>query len=607
MHVTARVPAASAVVRERAGTGALTRDAVVVGALVLFTLVVAAFTWGRWGDLSMDTGYDLLASARTAHGELPYADYVYYYGPLAPLLLGGIYALTGAALWPAIALGFVLAALAIGLTYRLARLFCGPVPSGVAAALVASAAVSSANNSYVLPHSTSAPLALVLALGALLALARWAQGSSEHPVRTLVTAGVMCGLVALTRPELAASLGAGVTVWLLVRVWLARGDRRQAWRDAALVLGPALLVTLAVYGAFLTAVSPRELVLDNLYPVDYLDAAGNVVLKLHAPWTPASFVVLAGRLVLYAAGVAVLWGAARLIAAGGRARALALVALGVGLLGFLAVLAGRPDTVRYYLRYAYEWIPAGVWLAVLALVWHARRGGAADGRRQTGLLIALVLAVAATTTYAHFTPFPNALHPDASAYLMPLAALFLVWLHAVVLPRGHATAAWLGTALIAVLAVANAGLVVADARTETVTVRGPHGSLGARPADGPALQRALDLIARESRPGEPILLAPQMTSLYVMADRRDPLPQLSLLPGALSTAAAQDRAIAGMRGVRIAVIDRTPQITYEHGAFGTTFNQRLAAWLRRDFRRAATVRGAGSQPRTLDVWIRRSS
>jgi hypothetical protein len=98
-----------------------------------------------------------------------------------------------------------------------------------------------------------------------------------------------------------------------------------------------------------------------------------------------------------------------------------------------------------------------------------------------------------------------------------------------------------------------------------------------------------------------------MTSLYVMADRRDPLPQLSLLPGALATAADEDRAIARMRGVRVAIIDRTPQTTYEHGAFGTTFDQRLAAWLRREFRRVATVRGAGSQPRTLDVWIRRSS
>ena len=202
-------------------------DAVVVGGLVLWTLALAAVTWGRWGDLTMDTGYDLLAGARTASGELPYADYVYYYGPLGPLLLGGIYAVTGPAVWPAVALGLVLAALAIGLTYRLARRFADPLPAGLAGALVAVAALSSANNSYVLPHSTSAPLATVLALAAVLVL------SGAATPRRLAAGGILCGLVASTRPELAIALLAAVTAWLAVQVWQARGRRRAAWLDAA--------------------------------------------------------------------------------------------------------------------------------------------------------------------------------------------------------------------------------------------------------------------------------------------------------------------------------------------------------------------------------------
>ena len=116
----------------------------------------------------MDTGYDLLAAARTAGGELPYVDYSYFYGPVGPLLLGGIYAVTGAAVWPAAALGLVLSAIATAQTYRLARRFAGPMAAAAAGALVASAALSSANNSFVLPHSTSAPLAIVLALAAIL-------------------------------------------------------------------------------------------------------------------------------------------------------------------------------------------------------------------------------------------------------------------------------------------------------------------------------------------------------------------------------------------------------------------------------------------------------
>ena len=164
----------------------------------------------------------------------------------------------------------------------------------------------------------------------------------------------------------------------------------------------------------------------------------------------------------------------------------------------------------------------------------------------------------------------------------------------------------MGTLWIALLALASAGLMVKDARQETATVRGPHGSLAARAAEAPALQRALDAIARNTRPGEPVLLAPQMTALYVMADRPNPLPQLSLLPGALATPQDEEAAIARMRDVRLVVTDRTPLDAYEHGPFGTTYDRRIAAWLRSDFRLLTNVRGAAAGARTLDIWLRRT-
>ena len=570
-------------------------EGVVIGGLVLWTLALAAVTWGRWGDLTMDTGYDLLAASRTAGGELPYADYVYFYGPLGPLLLGGIYALTGPAVWPAVALGLVLAALAIGLTYRLARHFAAPLPAGLAAALVAVAALSSANNSYVLPHSTSAPLATVLALAAILALA----GAATR--RRLGLAGVLCGLAAVTRPELALALLAAVTAWLGVQVLQAgAGRRRAAWLDAATVLGPALAVPALVYGAFLTRVSLHDLLLENLYPIDFVRAAGHVVLDAHAPLTVASVAELAGRLAVYAAGAAALVALGRLAVGRprlGRALQLAVpVALGAVAIAVLA----RPESVRFYLQWAYAWIPAGAWLAVLYLLW--RRRGVAD---HTPLLVALFLGAVTLNTYASFLPFPNAEFPEATPYVLPLAAAFLVWLHIDELGGRAPGARLLGAAWLAALVLAAGGLAAHDARQETATVRGPHGAMAALPQEAPALQRALDLVAAHSRPGDPVFIAPQLTALYVMAGRRDPLPQLSLLPGALATAADEDRAIARLRGVRVAVVDRTPLRTYHHGAFGTTFDRRLDSRLRRDFRRLETTSGPGAAGRQIDVWIRR--
>jgi hypothetical protein len=191
-------------------------------------------------------------------------------------------------------------------------------------------------------------------------------------------------------------------------------------------------------------------------------------------------------------------------------------------------------------------------------------------------------------------------------YLVPFVAVFVAWVHVALPGRRSPAAAGIGTAVLAALVVGAAGLVIHDARAETAEVRGPHGALAARPGDGPALQAALGVIARETRPGEPVLLAPQLTGLYVLADRPNPLPQLSLLPGALATPADEARAIARMGRVRLAVVTRNPLTLYRHGAFGETFDRALGAWLQRDFDRVRTIRGGGPDPRVLDVYRRRT-
>jgi hypothetical protein len=174
-------------------------------------------------------------------------------------------------------------------------------------------------------------------------------------------------------------------------------------------------------------------------------------------------------------------------------------------------------------------------------------------------------------------------------------------------PRG--TLRTLGTAWIAVIAIAVAGLVVHDAREETFTVRGVAGTMKASPEDGKLFQQAVDVIQANTRLSEPILLAPQMTSLYVLTDRGDLLPQLSLLPGALDGPAAEDRAIRNLDIVRLrlAITDRTPLTRYGKGAFGVGYDQRLGRWIRTNFTHLTTLRGTSDgAPRILDVWLRRT-
>ena len=498
------------------------------------------------------------------------------------------------------------AAIVVG-TYLLGRSLAGRPGALLAAALTATAAFSSANNSFVLPHTLSAPLAVLLCLGALLAAIAVARGRGPG---WLVAAGTLAGLVTLARAEFTLAIFATLLVWLGLRA-LAAADRRAAARQALLVAVPALAVPVLAYGLVLTRVSLGDLITENLYPVDYLREAGSVVLKAHAPFTVGSFAELLGRLVLYAGGAALLVAGGVAIARGGRRRTAALAIAGLGALAFLAVLAVRPETVRYYLEFAYAWIPAGAWLAVALLLWrYRRRAGAWSAGAQGELLALFFLAAIATKSYAAFLPQPNPDFPPDTPYLLPFAGAFLAWLHLRELPRARprdaAAVRALGAAWLALLVLASAVLVVSDARKETITVAGDGGELTALPKDGAAYQAALATVERETRRGEPILVAPQMTWLYTISGRENPLPQTSLLPGTLAGAGEQ-RAIAELEAqdVRLAITDRTPLTTYDHGAFGETYARRLAAWLRTNFRRTAVLRGAGPNPRVLDVWQRR--
>ena len=60
-------------------------------AAALAFAVLVAVTWGTWGDLAHDTGYDFVAAQRIADGQLAYQDFPYIYGPLGLAVLAGAF------------------------------------------------------------------------------------------------------------------------------------------------------------------------------------------------------------------------------------------------------------------------------------------------------------------------------------------------------------------------------------------------------------------------------------------------------------------------------------------------------------------------------------
>ncbi len=619
-HANIRVQQRPAPALARSRVLSLTGDHAAVLALVGLSVVLTLVTWNRWGDLYLDTGYDLVAAAKVSHANAPYLDYDYWYGPLGVLLLGGVFELFGIGIGPAIGLGLVIAFVAIGATYAVARMLVGPAAAAAVGLLVAVPALSSTNVSYVQPHTVSAPLGVLLCLAAIAVVARMAQAPARG--RWLVALGAIVGLSALTRHECFGALAFSVGTWLLVGV--ARStDRRAALRELAAVVGVSVAVAAAGYGTFLVVglfhngLSVGRLIGDNLFPAALLHESVSTIVSDMAPRTPASFAALAAVLVAYTAGGAAMIVLARSIDRGGRHRIVALALIALVGLATLLVLAVRPETVRFYLKPAFGWLPAGALIASALSIRAARRarGGPWTAVAQVELLTGLMLLAVTYSAYAKYWPFPNARFPQETAYAMPIVALFFAIVHVRAIPRtGLAeprTLRALGTAWVALLAVVCAGLLVNDARNETVMVRGTHGTIAAAPADGVVYQKAVDVIERETKPAERILLAPQMTALYVMTGRQDPLAQLSLLPGALPDERAQREAIKVMdnEGLRFAITDRTPLTRYRRGPFGIGYDRVIGAWLRTNFSHFTTLRGpsAGTEdPRILDVWLRRT-
>lgn len=172
-----------------------------------------------------DEGLMLQAAARIAAGDVPYSDFWWFYPPGQPYLLAGLWELFGPSLmaWRVVR---VLADAAVAvLAYELARRRApGWIPLLVWLAAACAMAFPSG------PHPF--PIALALALGALLAVER----------RPLL-AGVLLGACAAWRLEFAAYAGLGIAV---AHALAAAGARERLGRFGR-VAGAAVATGLALY------------------------------------------------------------------------------------------------------------------------------------------------------------------------------------------------------------------------------------------------------------------------------------------------------------------------------------------------------------------------
>ncbi len=555
-------------------------DGLALAGLGLFIVVLAAISWRKWGTPEIDAGAELTTAAQAVHGHLPYEDVRYFYGPLGLYALTGAFKLFGTSLETAYALGLAMTVAIAGSFFALARQLLRPLAAALSTAVLIAIGFSGTQFNFVLPHTNSATFGLLLLILTLLALVR------GH----FLLAGVAIGLTALTRVEFAAAAGLAGIAWA-AGIWREE-NLRAALRALAWIAAPALAIPIAVLGTLAASVGFDRLFWQNLWPIDFLRAAG---FNAYREWTPFDAASVASSLARAAIYLGLLAGltatAVKFQAARGIARVKALWPLAAaGLVSLLLLAVWRASGVFAAAEVAVEeegkqlllgmsWLPL---LSLLAAVLVARallrreRGAPLTGRWPLDLALAAVAVLLCSRAYDQFTM------SSAAPYYAAPAVLLLGLLHQRVGDRWPTAR----PAVMAMLAAVGAGIALYAAFAlypdKGTTIHTAAGSYVGDTRSAGAQQEALDFIRDHTRADEPILALPADAGMYFLSDRPQALYENMFLPGLIDTAAEERSAIARIERERVpyALVSTRDTSAFETGRFGVGYDRVLGAYLR---------------------------
>jgi hypothetical protein len=555
-------------------------DALALAALGLFIVVLAAISWRKWGTPEIDAGAELTTAAQAVHGHLPYEDVRYFYGPLGVYALTGAFKIFGTGLETAYALGLTMTVAIAGSFFALARQLLRPLAAALSTAMLIAIGFSGTQFNFVLPHTNSATFGLLLLILTLLALAR------GH----FLLAGTAIGLTALTRVEFAAAAGLAGLAWA-IGIWREE-DRRAALRAFAWMAAPALGIPIAVLGTLSASVGFDRLFWQNLWPIDFLRAAGFNAYREWTPFDAASVVSSLARGAIYLALLAGLTATAvKFEAARGLARERALWPLAAACLGSLVLLAAWKasgvfaDAEAAVQEEAQQLVLGMSWLPLLSLLAAAlvarsllrrERGAPLTGRWPLDFALAVVAVLLCSRAYDQFTM------DSAAPYYAAPAVLLLGLLHQRIGDRWPSAR----PAVMAMLAAVATGIALYAAvglyPDKGTVVHSAAGDYVGDSRSAAAQQQAIDFVRERTAPGEPILALPADAGLYFLTDRPQALYENMFLPGLLDTRADERAAIARLRreGVRYALVSNRDTSAFETGRFGSGYDQLLGSYLR---------------------------
>ncbi|HJQ69261.1 MAG TPA: hypothetical protein VKA70_09825 [Blastocatellia bacterium] len=578
-------------------------------ALITSSFVVGlAVSWQRWGNLLVDCGREMNQPLRLARGEMLYSEVRHIYGPLSPYLNATLYRLFGPSLGLLYAEGIITAVIILAIVYYIARQLMSRAASTAATLSVIWLCAFKQAGNYFLPYSYSALHGCALGLVTLALMVRFVQTERRQvntSPRLPVVAGIAAGLTLLAKTEMGlAAIVTGVVAVALVDY----PDMRRLMRRAALFLGPAALLVLAVYGYIASQVGwqtlstdsflffrnlPEELIYFNKHMSGF-DSPGESI---------AQMVGMAARMAALAAivGVISILVTRRKGPRPAREIAVAETATGAGratytqlwvlLAASLLLFALIPSTVKVsWEKGPYLAMPLLLVCLLIPAVIKYQRQKADDreGWKQTVVLIVIAVYALASLARVMLRVRSGGAY---SSYLLPASIIIFVYIWVGPFAnlfrerRARLVARNIIIGVLMIQTLITAGVLAYRYQSRnTYKLVTERGTTIAVPDLGRGFEEALEFINRETAEGEPVAVMPEGTSLNFLTGRPNPLREEITTPGFLDPQ-GEERAINQLiaSNTRFVLVTNRPTGEFGPEVLGRDYHRRLMQWVEENY------------------------
>lgn len=506
-------------------------------ALACAAVGVLWLTWGHWGDVQVDFGREAYIPWRISQGSVLYRDLAYFNGPLSPYVNALVFLLFRPSLPALFAANTLVLSATAFLVWKLARDLTVPAAGPAALAFfLATTAFNSVtgigNYNSLSPYSHEVTHGLLLLLAGLALLRRF---SRTPGLPAGFACGAVVGLAALTKPEIALAIGAGIGTGVVLALWKSGASPgRKRMLCAAALAGVVAPPAAALGGLALGMPLPqaadsllfmwRMLSMPEVVNLRFYQEVSGLAHPAEGLLTMGQSLALHAVLAGYLACLAKVRSLVRL-----RPELFGEAVPPALLLLTYALLPGRLQVALIVLLPKCWPVLLFAALAVLAL----RLGRSRSGRPALPITaIALVLAAWVAT----FKIVLNANLYHYGALLLAPAALAWTSACAGVLPgyfpagpQRRAVAAC-AVALCLVLPWPLVKQTAYNLGKKTVKIDSPRGAMMADPGQGAPIAAALDFLRQRAKPGDTLAVLPEGVMLNFLGGFVNPTPYVTLMP-----------------------------------------------------------------------------